>query len=151
MGSLPSASKSPLAEFSIYSPSMRPAEPSSFWVGWLSTIRTWFVKLPLAGTIACHSYAHCLVYDLTPAEFVADTKRAVAAIEDACESRPGPPGAQLFHRDASMWARNSDSVRIYPRLQHLSDFARPLRHSGLGSNARTLPRLQLILKSPSRP
>jgi polysaccharide deacetylase family protein (PEP-CTERM system associated) len=34
--------------------------------------------------IGCHSYAHRLVYDLSPAEFRADTLRAVQAIEDAC-------------------------------------------------------------------
>src|SRR5690349_25039486 len=34
--------------------------------------------------IGCHSYAHRLVYDLTPAEFREDTSRAVKAIQDAC-------------------------------------------------------------------
>ena len=34
--------------------------------------------------IACHSYAHRLVYTMTPGEFRDDTRRAVAAIEDAC-------------------------------------------------------------------
>jgi polysaccharide deacetylase family protein (PEP-CTERM system associated) len=34
--------------------------------------------------IGCHSYAHRLVYDLSPAEFRADTRRAVHAITDAC-------------------------------------------------------------------
>jgi len=33
--------------------------------------------------IGCHSYAHRLVYDLSPVEFRADTMRAVAAIADA--------------------------------------------------------------------
>jgi polysaccharide deacetylase family protein (PEP-CTERM system associated) len=34
--------------------------------------------------IGCHSYAHQLVYNLTPEEFRGDTLRAVRAIEDAC-------------------------------------------------------------------
>jgi len=34
--------------------------------------------------LGCHSYAHQLVYDLTPAAFRDDTVRARAAIEDAC-------------------------------------------------------------------
>jgi polysaccharide deacetylase family protein (PEP-CTERM system associated) len=38
--------------------------------------------------IACHSYAHQLIYNLTPQEFRADTRRAVAAIEDACGVSP---------------------------------------------------------------
>ena len=33
--------------------------------------------------IGCHSYAHRLVYEMTPAEFRADTRRALSAIEDA--------------------------------------------------------------------
>src|SRR5215472_7789982 len=33
--------------------------------------------------IACHSYAHQLVYDLTPEQFQQDTLRAVDAIHDA--------------------------------------------------------------------
>jgi len=38
--------------------------------------------------VACHSYGHQLVYNLTPDEFRADTRRAVAAIEDACGITP---------------------------------------------------------------
>jgi polysaccharide deacetylase family protein (PEP-CTERM system associated) len=38
--------------------------------------------------IGCHSYAHELVYRMEPAQFRRDTKRAVAAIEDACGATP---------------------------------------------------------------
>ncbi len=38
--------------------------------------------------IGCHSYAHQLVYRLTPAQFREDTERAVSAIEDACGVTP---------------------------------------------------------------
>jgi polysaccharide deacetylase family protein (PEP-CTERM system associated) len=34
--------------------------------------------------VACHSYAHRLVYELTPDQFRQDTVRAVKVIEDAC-------------------------------------------------------------------
>jgi polysaccharide deacetylase family protein (PEP-CTERM system associated) len=33
--------------------------------------------------LGCHSYAHRLVYEMTPGEFRADTRRALEAIEDA--------------------------------------------------------------------
>jgi polysaccharide deacetylase family protein (PEP-CTERM system associated) len=55
--------------------------------------------------IGCHSYAHQLVYDLTPAEFRSDTLRAVRAIEDACGVRPGiyrAPSYSITRK--SMWA-----------------------------------------------
>ncbi len=56
-----------------------------FVVGWIAerhpTVVRWIAE---AGhEIACHSYWHRLVYDLTPEEFRADTERAVAAIEAA--------------------------------------------------------------------
>jgi len=38
--------------------------------------------------IGCHSYAHQLVYGMTPAQFREDTRRAVTAIEDACGVTP---------------------------------------------------------------
>lgn len=38
--------------------------------------------------IACHSYAHRLVYDLTPAQFREDTRRAVGVIADTCGKAP---------------------------------------------------------------
>lgn len=34
--------------------------------------------------IGCHSYAHRIVYDLTPSEFRRDTERCIAAIGNAC-------------------------------------------------------------------
>ena len=38
--------------------------------------------------IGCHSYAHRLVYDLTPVQFRHDTIRAVSVIADACGVTP---------------------------------------------------------------
>jgi polysaccharide deacetylase family protein (PEP-CTERM system associated) len=55
--------------------------------------------------IGCHSYAHQLVYDLTPAEFAADTKKAVRAIEDACGVTPLLYRAPSYSITAqSLWA-----------------------------------------------
>jgi polysaccharide deacetylase family protein (PEP-CTERM system associated) len=55
--------------------------------------------------IACHSYAHRLVYDLSPSEFRSDTLRATRAIEDACGVAPRiyrAPSYSITRR--SMWA-----------------------------------------------
>jgi len=55
--------------------------------------------------IGCHSYAHQLVYELTPKQFRADTLRAVRAIEDACGITPRvyrAPSYSITRR--SMWA-----------------------------------------------
>src|SRR6476659_8637305 len=38
--------------------------------------------------IGCHSYAHRLVYDMSPTEFRSDTMRAVHAIQNACGVTP---------------------------------------------------------------
>jgi polysaccharide deacetylase family protein (PEP-CTERM system associated) len=56
-----------------------------FILGWVAEHYAQLVrKIAAAGhEIGCHSYAHQLVYDLTPAEFRRDTERAVAVIADA--------------------------------------------------------------------
>lgn len=55
--------------------------------------------------IGCHSYAHSLVYNLTPDEFREDTKRAVACIEDACGLTPRAYRAPSYSITAkSLWA-----------------------------------------------
>ena len=61
-----------------------------FIVGWVAERHPRLVrKIAAAGhEIACHSYAHQLVYSLTPAEFRKDTLRATAALSDAVGVRP---------------------------------------------------------------
>lgn len=61
-----------------------------FILGWVAEHHPRAVRSILAGghEIACHSYAHQLVYNLTPQQFRADTRRAVAAIQDACGVSP---------------------------------------------------------------
>jgi polysaccharide deacetylase family protein (PEP-CTERM system associated) len=56
-----------------------------FLLGWVAEHQPGMVRAIRAARheIGCHSYAHRLVYRMTPAEFREDTRRAVAAIEDA--------------------------------------------------------------------
>lgn len=57
--------------------------------------------------IACHSYWHRLVYELTPQEFIEDTKRAKEAIEDAAGVEVygyRAPSYSITHQ--SQWALN---------------------------------------------
>jgi polysaccharide deacetylase family protein (PEP-CTERM system associated) len=55
--------------------------------------------------IGCHSYAHQLVYRLTPASFRHDTLRAVHAIEDACGVSPWIYRAPSYSvTGKSLWA-----------------------------------------------
>jgi polysaccharide deacetylase family protein (PEP-CTERM system associated) len=55
--------------------------------------------------IACHSYAHQLIYSLTPDEFREDTKRAVDAIGNAVGFQPTSYRAPSFSiTNQSLWA-----------------------------------------------
>jgi polysaccharide deacetylase family protein (PEP-CTERM system associated) len=55
--------------------------------------------------IGCHSYAHQLVYGMTPAKFREDTRRAVAVIEDCCGVKPISYRAPSYSITASCpWA-----------------------------------------------
>lgn len=55
--------------------------------------------------IGCHSFAHNLVYDLSPSEFRADTLAGVKAIEDACGFTPTAYRAPSFSiTSSSFWA-----------------------------------------------
>jgi polysaccharide deacetylase family protein (PEP-CTERM system associated) len=78
-----------------------------FVLGWVAEHQPWVVRaIAAAGhEIACHSYAHRLIYDLSPAEFRADTLRAVAAIEDACSVTPVAYRAPSYSvTERSLWA-----------------------------------------------
>jgi polysaccharide deacetylase family protein (PEP-CTERM system associated) len=61
-----------------------------FILGWVAERHPALVrKISKRGhDIACHSYAHQLVYGMTPAQFREDTRRAVRVIEDACGVQP---------------------------------------------------------------
>ena len=78
-----------------------------FILGWVAEHHPYVVrKIVAAGhEIGCHSYAHRLVFDLTPAEFISDTNRAIRAIEDTCGVTPRcyrAPSYSIILR--SIWA-----------------------------------------------
>lgn len=63
---------------------------ATFYVlGWVAERRPGLLRtIAAAGhEIGCHSYAHQLVYELTPEQFRADTLRALEVIEAACGVR----------------------------------------------------------------
>jgi polysaccharide deacetylase family protein (PEP-CTERM system associated) len=81
---------------------------STFFVlGWVAERYPHLIRsIAAAGhEIGCHSYAHQLVYDLTPAEFRKDTLRAVEVIEAACGVRPRAYRAPSYSiTKRSLWA-----------------------------------------------
>jgi polysaccharide deacetylase family protein (PEP-CTERM system associated) len=85
----------------------RGAKATFFALGWVAEHHAPVLRAILSGghEIACHSYAHRLVYSLTPEEFRRDTERAKAAIEDACGVRAAAYRAPSYSvtRD-SLWA-----------------------------------------------
>jgi polysaccharide deacetylase family protein (PEP-CTERM system associated) len=85
----------------------RGAKATFFALGWVAEHHGSVLRaIRSAGhEIACHSYAHRLVYRLSPTEFRHDTERAAAAIEDACGVAPAAYRAPSYSitRD-SLWA-----------------------------------------------
>jgi len=78
-----------------------------FVVGWVAEHHPNLIRrIAAAGhQLGCHSYAHRLVYDLTPLEFKQDTERAVRAIEDASGITPRVYRAPSFSiTSRSLWA-----------------------------------------------
>ena len=78
-----------------------------FVLGWVAEHHPEIVRvIANAGhEIGCHSYAHRLIYDLTPAEFRKDTERALAAIKAACGLQARAYRAPSYSITArSMWA-----------------------------------------------
>lgn len=78
-----------------------------FLVGWVAEHRPQVARrIAEAGhEIGCHSYAHQLVYELTPSQFREDTERAISTIEDACGVTPRVYRAPSYSITArSMWA-----------------------------------------------
>ena len=79
--------------------------------------------------LGCHSFAHQLVYNLTPAEFRLDTERAVATIGAACGTQPRLYRAPSYSitRD-SFWA-----LEILAELGFTHDSSiYPIRHDRYG-------------------
>lgn len=85
----------------------RQVKATFFILGWVAERHPRIVaQIANAGhQIGCHSYAHQLVYDLTPAEFREDTRRAIGTIEDACGQSPRVYRAPSYSITArSLWA-----------------------------------------------
>jgi polysaccharide deacetylase family protein (PEP-CTERM system associated) len=76
-----------------------------FILGWVAERHPALVRrIAAAGhEIGCHSYAHRLVYDLTPEGFRADTERACAVIEAACGIRPKAYRAPSYSVTRRSW------------------------------------------------
>ena len=85
----------------------RNSKATFFVLGWVAERQPALIRaIAAAGhEIACHSYAHQLIYRLTPEAFRRDTQRAVAAIADAVGITPRIYRAPSYSitRD-SMWA-----------------------------------------------
>jgi polysaccharide deacetylase family protein (PEP-CTERM system associated) len=78
-----------------------------FVLGWVAEKRPQVVRqiLNAGHEIACHSYAHQLVYNLTPQEFRRETRQAIRAIEDACGVTPRAYRAPSYSiTKRSLWA-----------------------------------------------
>jgi polysaccharide deacetylase family protein (PEP-CTERM system associated) len=85
----------------------RRTKATFFVLGWVAERNPRAIqKIVAAGhEIGCHSHTHQLVYSLTPQEFRRDTRRAVAAIEDACGVTPRVYRAPSYSiTRESMWA-----------------------------------------------
>jgi polysaccharide deacetylase family protein (PEP-CTERM system associated) len=79
--------------------------------------------------IGCHSYSHKLVYELTPAEFRADTVRALQAIQDACGRRCTAYRAPSYSiTEQSLWALD---ILAECGIQYDSSIY-PIRHDRYG-------------------
>ncbi|HEV2418540.1 MAG TPA: XrtA system polysaccharide deacetylase [Terriglobia bacterium] len=78
-----------------------------FILGWVAERYPSLVReIQSAGhELGCHSYAHPLLYNITPAQFRADTSRALAAIEQASGVRARAYRAPSFSvTKCSLWA-----------------------------------------------
>jgi polysaccharide deacetylase family protein (PEP-CTERM system associated) len=85
----------------------RNVQATFFILGWVAAKHPKLVRrVAEAGhEIACHSYEHRLVYEVSPAQFKADTMAAVRAIRDACGLRPRTYRAPSFSiTEKSLWA-----------------------------------------------
>lgn len=85
----------------------RSTRATFFVLGWVAERHPGLIRrIAEAGhEVACHSYAHQLVYSLTPEQFREDTERAVNAIGNAVGLRPTLYRAPSFSiTNRSLWA-----------------------------------------------
>jgi polysaccharide deacetylase family protein (PEP-CTERM system associated) len=113
-----------------------------FILGWVADNRPGVVRqIANAGhEIGCHSYAHELIYDLTPQTFRRETQRAVRAIEAACGVTPRVYRAPSYSiTERSLWALE---ILVECGFTHDSSIY-PISHDrygipGFGRHAQTL-------------
>jgi polysaccharide deacetylase family protein (PEP-CTERM system associated) len=113
-----------------------------FILGWVADHRPGVVRqIANAGhEIGCHSYAHELIYDLTPQIFRRETERAVRAIEGACGATPRVYRAPSYSiTEHSLWALE---ILVECGFTHDSSIY-PIYHDrygipGFGRHAQTL-------------
>ncbi len=126
----------------------RNVKATFFILGWVADRQPRLIRtIARAGhEIGCHSYAHRLVYDLSPSEFRHDTLRAVRAIEDACDVTPAvyrAPSYSITRR--SWWA-----LEILAECGFSQDSSiYPIAHDRYGIPG--FPRHAQILQTPSGP
>jgi polysaccharide deacetylase family protein (PEP-CTERM system associated) len=85
----------------------RGAKATFFVLGWVAEHHARLLSaIRSAGhEVACHSYAHRLVYGMNPAEFRRDTERAMTAIKNACGVAPAAYRAPSYSiTRESLWA-----------------------------------------------
>lgn len=110
-----------------------------FILGWIAERFPSLVrKIQAAGhELGCHSYAHQLIYELTPKEFRADTRRALQAIEDAAGVHVRAYRAPSF----SVTPRSAWAIEVLLELGFTLDSSIfPVRHDLYG-----------FVGAPSRP
>src|ERR1700704_68495 len=119
-----------------------------FVMGWVADRQPQVVrKIAQAGhQIGCHSYAHQLVYSLTPAQFRQDTVRAVEAIENAGGVTPRLYRAPSYSiTQESLWALE---ILVECGFQCDSSIV-PINHDRYGIPG--FKRHSQILQTPSGP
>lgn len=126
----------------------RRTKATFFVLGWVAKRHPKAIqKIVAAGhEIGCHSYSHQLIYSLTPQEFRHDTRRAIAAIEEACGVTPRVYRAPSYSiTKKSMWA-----LEILAEEGFISDSSiYPISHDRYGIPGS--PRHAYVIDTPAGP
>jgi polysaccharide deacetylase family protein (PEP-CTERM system associated) len=126
----------------------RRTKATFFVLGWVAERNPRAIREIVAAghEIGCHSYGHRLVYSLTPDEFRRDTRRGVAAIEDACSVTPRIYRAPSYSiTRESVWA-----LEILVEEGFVSDSSiYPINHDRYGIPGS--PRHAHVIETPAGP
>jgi polysaccharide deacetylase family protein (PEP-CTERM system associated) len=126
----------------------RSTRATFFVLGWVADRHPALIRrIAEAGhEVACHSYAHQLVYSLTPEEFREDTERAIDAIGNAVGFRPTLYRAPSFSiTNRSLWALE---ILVECGFQYDSSIF-PISHDRYGIPG--FKRHAQVLRTPSGP